>query len=174
MLSSWALLACHGEQAPVEHPETGAAMTLERYKRTLLDPSCLEGPTAEVLGALSNVLVFHLLGRGDDSWSKRDAILERLRGLPPIRDPSTLFQSVLVAEDKERLREMVAALGREVRSHLGSGCGDRYAEAARLVRDLLELRVVEHGFVERLVVTEARCSMQHACSIYSRMCETST
>ena len=50
---------------------------------------------SQVLGALSgdNVLLFHLLGRGDSSWRGRDAILAQLQRLPPIAAPSSLFQA---------------------------------------------------------------------------------
>jgi len=78
----------------------------------------------------------------------------RLRRLPPITSPSTLFHSVLASDDKERLRALVSALGREVRSGLAAANADGYARAARLVADLLELRVIEHGFVAQLVEHE--------------------
>ena len=103
----------------MSHPETGAATTLERVRRVLLSPAGLDAATAEVLGAnpnpnrtptphphpdptpsqvlgaLSgdNVLLFHLLGRGDSSWRGRDAILAQLQRLPPIAAPSSLFQA---------------------------------------------------------------------------------
>mmetsp|Transcript_47509 Transcript_47509/g.154228 ORF Transcript_47509/g.154228 Transcript_47509/m.154228 type:complete len:709 (-) Transcript_47509:2135-4261(-) len=153
-------------QAPVTHPETGAAMSLERYMRTLLSPSGLDTATGEVLHALSGrVCVFHLLGRGDASWLARDALLERVRGLPPIGTPSSLFQSVLGSEDRERLRALIAALGKDlreclsrcelrVRGQLGATSAAGFGEAARLAAELLELRVVEHGFVSSLVEGE--------------------
>jgi len=153
-------------QAPVTHPETGAAMSIERYLRTLLSPSGLDTATGEVLHALSGrVCVFHLLGRGDSSWLTRDALLERVRGLPPIGTPSSLFQSVLGSEDRERLRALIAALGKDlreclsrcelrVRGQLGATSAAGFGEAARLAAELLELRVVEHGFVSSLVEGE--------------------
>jgi energy-coupling factor transporter ATP-binding protein EcfA2 len=70
--------------APVTHPETGAAMTLERYQRSLLDPSGLDETTGEVLRALldreGSAFLFHLLGRGDDSWLTRSSCV---RSWPP-------------------------------------------------------------------------------------------
>lgn len=147
-------------QAPTMHPETGAVMSLERYRTTLLNPAGADGPTAQVLSALSNVFIFHLLERGDASWMRRDALLERLRGMPPIAEPSTLFQAVLGASDKERLRGLVAALGHQVRSCLSAGSASGYAEAARLTSELLELRLVEHGFVVWLIEAEVRAAVE--------------
>ena len=108
-------------QAPVAHPETSKPITLDYLRRTLLNVAGLDEQTAAVLGALSDanaVFLYHLLGRGDPSWLQRDAILDRLRALPPVGAPSSLFQSVLNSEDKERLRGLVAALGQELRAHL--------------------------------------------------------
>jgi len=47
-------------QAPVTHPETGAAMSLERYMRTLLSPSGLDTATGEVLHANSQLVSCNL------------------------------------------------------------------------------------------------------------------
>ena len=100
-------------QAPVVHPETGAPLSAERYQRALLAPEGLDETTAEVLGALcaDNVFAFHLLGRGDDTWMTRDALIARLRALPGIASPTDLFRSVLCDADKEQLRSLVASLG---------------------------------------------------------------
>ena len=62
------------------------------------------------------MLLFHLLGRGDSSWCRREAILAQLQRLPAIAAPSHLFQAVLGSEDKEELRDLVAEIGREIRS----------------------------------------------------------
>ena len=45
--------------APVAHPVTGAALTLEHHTRTLLDPSGLGRPEAEALAALGGRLVLY-------------------------------------------------------------------------------------------------------------------
>ena len=47
-------------QAPVTHPETGAAMSIERYMRTLLSPSGLDTATGEVLHANSQLVSCNL------------------------------------------------------------------------------------------------------------------
>ena len=148
-------------QAPVARPETQADHPVPR--RTLLNVAGLDEQTAAVLGALSDanaVFLYHLLGRGDPSWLQRDAILERLRALPPVGAPSSLFQSVLNSEDKERLRGLVAALGQEVRAHLATGTPAGFAAAAQLVADLLELRIIEHGFVGAVVEQEVEAAVQ--------------
>ena len=150
-------------QAPVAHPETSKPITLDYLRRTLLNVAGLDEQTAAVLGALSDanaVFLYHLLGRGDPSWLQRDAIVERLRALPPVGSPSSLFQSVLNSEDKERLRGLVAALGQELRAHLASGTPAGFAAAAQLVADLLELRIIEHGFVGAVVEQEVEAAVQ--------------
>jgi hypothetical protein len=129
-------------------------MSLSRFRRTLLDPAGLDDSTAAVLTALddANVIVFHLLGKGDASWLRRDAIVARLRELPPVPHPSTLFQSVLTAADKEWLRALVTSLGDAVRACLSApDSASSFEEAARQAAQLLELRLVEHGFVTQLV-----------------------
>ena len=47
---------------------------------------------------------------------RREAILAQLQRLPPIAAPSHLFQAVLGSADKEELRDLVAEIGREIRS----------------------------------------------------------
>lgn len=145
---------------PVHHPETGEAMTLARYREALLDPDGLDETTGEVLKALldvgDNVCIFHLLGRGGSSWLSREQIISRVRSLPPMAEPTSLFQSVLSDSDKEKLRSLVGSLGADVRALLSEATPAAYASAASLVSDLLELRLIEHGFVAGLVEKEVR------------------
>ena len=67
---------------------------------------------------------------------------------------------MLGSADKEQLRVLVGEIGREIRACLAAGDGEGYSCAADLVAELLELRVVEHGFVASLVAQEVRCAVE--------------
>ena len=66
---------------------------------------------------------------------------------------------MLGSADKEELRDLVAEIGREIRSCLGVGEAG-YARAAALVAELLELRIVDHGFVASLVAEEVQGAVE--------------
>jgi len=137
-------------QAPLLHPETGQAITLERHKEKLLDSSGLDETAKELLIAIgdANVVIYHLLERGDDSWFKRDAIIARITRLVPITEPSNLFRSAIIDADKESLRDLVSDLGKQVQTAIGAA---EYDVAADVVLDLLDLKLVEHAWVTTLV-----------------------
>ena len=97
----------------------GAPLTLEDHRRTLLEPSGLAPAHADLLHALGeSVVVYHLLGRGDRSWSRRDALLERIRRLAPIHSPASVLRTVLTETDRESLQTLVSGLGERVRAAL--------------------------------------------------------
>ncbi|CAE8643488.1 unnamed protein product [Polarella glacialis] len=137
-------------QAPATHPETGQGMTLARCTGKLLDPSGLDETGKDLLSAIgdANVLIYHLLERGDESWLKQDAIIARIKGLVPITEPGRLFQSAINDADKESLRDLVSDLGKQLKSAISSA---EYVAAADVVSDLLELKLVEHSFVTTIV-----------------------
>ena len=173
-------------QAPISHPETGAPMSLDDHRARLLDPSGLDHTASELLAAIggeASVIMYHLLGRGDESWLRRDDIIARIRELAPIeggsdrvggedeedagkwqegqagqregdgqegeqQDGQGLFRSAIDDADKESLRCLVRGLGDAVSGAIFRGT---YDDAADMVNDMLELKVVESGFVTSIV-----------------------
>eukprot|EP00927_Polykrikos_kofoidii_P046580 TRINITY_DN4076_c2_g1_i1.p1 TRINITY_DN4076_c2_g1~~TRINITY_DN4076_c2_g1_i1.p1 ORF type:complete len:947 (+),score=163.95 TRINITY_DN4076_c2_g1_i1:92-2932(+) len=137
-------------KAPPSHPETGHAMTSDRYKEKLLDPSGLDEVAQELICAIgdANVIIYHLLERGDSSWLKRDAIIARIKAMVPMTQPGSLFQSAINDADKECLRNLVSELGKRIKSAVGAA---DYDVAADMASDLLELKLVEHDFVTSIV-----------------------
>ena len=136
-------------QAPVTHPEIGKALTLDVHRQRLLDPSGLDEEAQALLGTLgANVIIYHLMQRGDPSWHGRSGIIERIKRLIPITAPGPLFRSAIDEADKESLRVLVHGLGGQVRQAMIDG---QYDAAADLVADLLELRLVENDFVATIV-----------------------
>eukprot|EP00928_Gymnodinium_smaydae_P061201 TRINITY_DN45344_c0_g1_i1.p1 TRINITY_DN45344_c0_g1~~TRINITY_DN45344_c0_g1_i1.p1 ORF type:complete len:952 (-),score=99.80 TRINITY_DN45344_c0_g1_i1:132-2987(-) len=139
-------------QAPTVHPETGKPMSLASYQKKLLDPSGLDDEAKQFLSAIgdANVILYHLLGRGDSTWLQREAMIERIKILRPIEEPSSLFQSAINDSDKESLRDLVHQLGDEVKRFIDSG---EYEAAADIASDLFELNLVGHSFISSLVDT---------------------
>ena len=173
-------------QAPISHPETGAPMSLDDHRARLLDPSGLDHTASELLAAIggeASVIMYHLLGRGDESWLRRDDIIARIRELAPIegggdrvggeddedagewqegqagqkegegqegeqQDGQGLFRSAIDDADKESLRCLVRGLGEAVSGAIFRGT---YDDAADMVNDMLELKVLESGFVTSIV-----------------------
>jgi hypothetical protein len=90
-------------QAPTKSTETDEPLELRDISGELLHSEGL--PFEKVLNSLaSQVFVFHPLGKGDDTWLKRDAIIERIRKLTPITDAGSIFSTVLMPEDEQALR----------------------------------------------------------------------
>ncbi|CAK0884720.1 unnamed protein product, partial [Prorocentrum cordatum] len=145
-------------KAPKANPETGSAMSLERLRDRLMDPTGLDAVARELLGAIggANVLAYHLLGRGDASWPGREEIIARVQSLEALSTPATLFQSAICQEDRESLRCLVASLARGVEATIGAA---ECQAAADAVADLLELKVVEHGFVAGIVDEAVRSAV---------------
>eukprot|EP00930_Biecheleria_cincta_P056456 TRINITY_DN42573_c0_g1_i1.p1 TRINITY_DN42573_c0_g1~~TRINITY_DN42573_c0_g1_i1.p1 ORF type:complete len:908 (+),score=197.81 TRINITY_DN42573_c0_g1_i1:33-2726(+) len=137
-------------QAPITHPETGGKMTLDRYKQKLLDPSGLDELATEFLNALkdANILIYHLLDRGDASWLRRDGIITRIKGLTPITEPGDLFQSVISDGDKESLRNLVSGLSTELGKAIDAG---EFGRVSDMASDLLELKKVGHEFLNAVI-----------------------
>ncbi|KAL1525018.1 hypothetical protein AB1Y20_019893 [Prymnesium parvum] len=137
-------------QAPVAHPETGQPTTLAYLKARLLDPSGLDRTATEFLDAIvdANVISYHLLDRGPESWLRRPSIVARIQALPPIEQPSNLFQSVVGDADKESLRRLLKEMSEKATAAI---LASEYEVAASVLSSLLRINRVENDFVTALV-----------------------
>ena len=124
-------------------------MAAKKYTGLLLGSTGVADETKKLLSALSGrVFVFDPFDGGDDSWLKRDGIIDRIKGLAPIKDPAGVFKTVLISEDERELRNIVEALATRIRDAIRDG---RYADAASTLEKLSQIDKVDNAVCTRLL-----------------------
>ena len=135
------------------------AVAAKKYTGLLLGSTGVADETKKLLSALSGrVFVFDPFDGGDDSWLKRDGIIDRIKGLAPIKDPAGVFKTVLISEDERELRNIVEALATRIRDAIRDG---RYADAASTLEKLSQIDKVDNAVCTRLLGGACDASMLH-------------
>ena len=92
--------------------------------------------------------VSHPADKGNASWLTRALVLERIRALDPITDPSAIFATVLNPEDDLALRAIVNEMQRRAGVQLDGG---DFESAAATLRALFSIEVIDNVHVTRMV-----------------------
>ena len=105
----------------------------------------------EELAALVRTLgertfVSHPTDDGNETWETQWRLTERIRALKPITDPSSIFKTVLIADDELALRNIVEEMQRRVNDLLNKNA---YDSAEQTLRDLFGIKAVDNQDVTR-------------------------
>jgi hypothetical protein len=83
-------------------------VTLDDVISQLGDTSGLAQEEAKVVNLLTTrCFIMHPTDLGDSSWTTQKQLVQRIRGLTPIVDPSKIFETVLIADDMVKLDAIV-------------------------------------------------------------------
>ena len=127
----------------------GDPYDLDRLKGELLDGSGMSDAHASVLKALADsAFVYHPLGKGDSTWLSRAELIQRIKDLRPLSDPSSIFRTVLTPDDELKLRGVVKSLVGDVEKHVKDS---HYGEAASTLAHLGRIDCIDNAVVPRLL-----------------------
>jgi len=81
----------------------------------------LEEVEVAILQVLQDSLfVFDPLNRGHETWDTSEQIVEKLKRLEPIKNPSDIFRTHLTSDDQVALTELAANLNTSIESAVGN------------------------------------------------------
>ena len=145
-----ASIALGVSRVPLFDPSDGEKFALPDVRGLLEDLDGLAPAEAEVVRALqSRVFMFDPADRGDasDGWSSRGDLIALFRELEPVREPSSIFQTVLTPEDERALRAVVQEMAERVS---GAMEGGDYEAAGATLAQLERIDRVDNPLVTRL------------------------
>ena len=124
-------------------------LELEDVVADLTNASGLSEDDARLVKMLGDcAFVSHPTDKGNASWLTRAQLVERIKTLKPITDPSAIFATVLNPEDALALRAIVDEMQRRVGAQLDGG---DFESAAATLRALFSIEVIDNVHVTRMV-----------------------
>ena len=140
-------------------------MELSDFRDELTDSSGLPDDMAEVMSALTGsgrIFVSHPLDKGNDSWLKRPQLLDAIRALEPITEPSAIFSTVLTVSDEHALHTMVSEMAGRVDASLQEL---DYSGAAATLDSLDIVEKIDNVRVTRLLGDVTATVLMHVLSM---------
>jgi len=118
-------------------------------KSLFADTSGLGDEAGEIVTKLATRLfIYHPLDVGGATWSTREELIARIKGLLPVQESHHCFHTVLLPADERALRNLVAAIQTEIVDTLAH---ESYEAVAIKLQQLNPLNAVGSTFVLHLV-----------------------
>jgi len=116
----------------------------------IMDKSGLSEEQGKLIDALgANVFVSHPVeGMGNASWLTRPQLVERIKILDPITDPSNIFSTVLTVEDEQALHDIAGKMQARIDDFMNERA---YKEAASALDQFCVIDVIDNNRVTRLL-----------------------
>ena len=105
---------------------------------------------------------YHLLDKGNQSWLKREQLLDQISQMPEIKQPENIFQSVLTAEDQAALREFVDEFASRMTTALEL---KEYAVAIDALTQMHRLEIIGNSFVTNLIRAAEQQLLRHVVGV---------
>jgi len=126
-------------------------MELEDVQGLVCDIPGANPEIADVISKLSETMfLYHPMDKGNDTWLKREEVIQRIQSVSKIYEPERIFQTVLNADDERMLRYLVDTLGHIVEQEMDN---KNYEIAQERLKQMDMISCVDNIIVERLLKT---------------------